>query len=51
MSDRTPIRRALLGVYDKTGIEELAARAGRGRGRAGQHRRDRRAGSPRRASR
>jgi phosphoribosylaminoimidazolecarboxamide formyltransferase/IMP cyclohydrolase len=25
MSDRTPIRRALLGVYDKTGIEELAA--------------------------
>ena len=24
MSDRTPIRRALLGVYDKTGIEELA---------------------------
>ena len=29
MSDRTPIRRALLGVYDKTGIEELAARPGR----------------------
>jgi phosphoribosylaminoimidazolecarboxamide formyltransferase / IMP cyclohydrolase len=25
MSDRIPIRRALLGVYDKTGIEELAA--------------------------
>ena len=25
MSDRTPIRRALLGVYDKAGIEELAA--------------------------
>jgi phosphoribosylaminoimidazolecarboxamide formyltransferase/IMP cyclohydrolase len=25
MSDRTPVRRALLGVYDKTGIEELAA--------------------------
>ncbi|HLM05083.1 MAG TPA: bifunctional phosphoribosylaminoimidazolecarboxamide formyltransferase/IMP cyclohydrolase [Blastococcus sp.] len=25
MSDRTPIRRALLGVYDKSGIEELAA--------------------------
>jgi phosphoribosylaminoimidazolecarboxamide formyltransferase/IMP cyclohydrolase len=25
MSDRTPIRRALLGVYDKTGVEELAA--------------------------
>jgi phosphoribosylaminoimidazolecarboxamide formyltransferase/IMP cyclohydrolase len=25
MTDRTPIRRALLGVYDKTGIEELAA--------------------------
>jgi phosphoribosylaminoimidazolecarboxamide formyltransferase/IMP cyclohydrolase len=25
MSDRNPIRRALLGVYDKTGIEELAA--------------------------
>jgi phosphoribosylaminoimidazolecarboxamide formyltransferase/IMP cyclohydrolase len=25
MSDRQPIRRALLGVYDKTGIEELAA--------------------------
>ncbi|WP_029433375.1 bifunctional phosphoribosylaminoimidazolecarboxamide formyltransferase/IMP cyclohydrolase [Blastococcus sp. URHD0036] len=24
MSDRIPIRRALLGVYDKTGIEELA---------------------------
>src|SRR3712207_3483229 len=24
MSDRTPIRRALLGVYDKSGIEELA---------------------------
>ncbi|MGY1753175.1 bifunctional phosphoribosylaminoimidazolecarboxamide formyltransferase/IMP cyclohydrolase [Blastococcus sp. SYSU D01042] len=24
MSDRSPIRRALLGVYDKTGIEELA---------------------------
>src|SRR3712207_2377973 len=24
MSDRTPIRRALLGVYDKTGVEELA---------------------------
>jgi phosphoribosylaminoimidazolecarboxamide formyltransferase / IMP cyclohydrolase len=24
MSDRTPIRRALLGVYDKAGIEELA---------------------------
>ncbi|HEX2072542.1 MAG TPA: bifunctional phosphoribosylaminoimidazolecarboxamide formyltransferase/IMP cyclohydrolase [Geodermatophilus sp.] len=24
MTDRTPIRRALLGVYDKTGIEELA---------------------------
>src|SRR6476620_5772994 len=25
MSDRIPLRRALLGVYDKTGIEELAA--------------------------
>jgi len=25
MSDRTPIRRALLGVYDKTGVVELAA--------------------------
>ena len=25
MSDRSPIRRALLGVYDKTGVEELAA--------------------------
>ncbi|MGZ4539445.1 MAG: bifunctional phosphoribosylaminoimidazolecarboxamide formyltransferase/IMP cyclohydrolase [Blastococcus sp.] len=25
MTDRKPIRRALLGVYDKTGIEELAA--------------------------
>jgi phosphoribosylaminoimidazolecarboxamide formyltransferase/IMP cyclohydrolase len=25
MTDRIPIRRALLGVYDKTGIEELAA--------------------------
>src|SRR6195952_2676078 len=25
MSDRTPIRRALLGVYDKAGIEDLAA--------------------------
>jgi phosphoribosylaminoimidazolecarboxamide formyltransferase / IMP cyclohydrolase len=25
MSARTPIRRALLGVYDKTGVEELAA--------------------------
>jgi phosphoribosylaminoimidazolecarboxamide formyltransferase / IMP cyclohydrolase len=25
MTDRTPIRRALLGVYDKSGIEELAA--------------------------
>jgi phosphoribosylaminoimidazolecarboxamide formyltransferase/IMP cyclohydrolase len=25
MSDRAPIRRALLGVYDKTGVEELAA--------------------------
>ncbi|TFV65758.1 UNVERIFIED_ORG: bifunctional phosphoribosylaminoimidazolecarboxamide formyltransferase/IMP cyclohydrolase [Bacillus sp. AZ43] len=25
MSDRTPIRRALLGVYDKSGVEELAA--------------------------
>src|ERR687885_740913 len=24
MTDRTPVRRALLGVYDKTGIEELA---------------------------
>ncbi|SNR99636.1 phosphoribosylaminoimidazolecarboxamide formyltransferase / IMP cyclohydrolase [Geodermatophilus pulveris] len=24
MSDRTPVRRALLGVYDKAGIEELA---------------------------
>jgi phosphoribosylaminoimidazolecarboxamide formyltransferase / IMP cyclohydrolase len=24
MTDRTPIRRALLGVYDKTGVEELA---------------------------
>jgi phosphoribosylaminoimidazolecarboxamide formyltransferase / IMP cyclohydrolase len=24
MSDRTPIRRALLGVYDKSGVEELA---------------------------
>ena len=24
MTDRTPIRRALLGVYDKSGIEELA---------------------------
>src|SRR4051794_28170829 len=24
MSDRTPVRRALLGVYDKTGIEDLA---------------------------
>ena len=24
MSDRTPIRRALLGVYDKTGVEDLA---------------------------
>ena len=41
MSDRTPIRRALLGVYDKTGIEELAARAGRRGRRAGEHRRDR----------
>jgi len=25
MSDRMPIRRALLGVYDKTGVEDLAA--------------------------
>ena len=25
MTDRQPIRRALLGVYDKTGVEELAA--------------------------
>ena len=25
MTDRIPVRRALLGVYDKTGIEELAA--------------------------
>ena len=25
MTDRTPLRRALLGVYDKTGVEELAA--------------------------
>ena len=25
MTDRSPIRRALLGVYDKTGIEDLAA--------------------------
>src|SRR3954463_9925295 len=25
MTDRTPIRRALLGVYDKSGVEELAA--------------------------
>ena len=25
MSDRIPLRRALLGVYDKAGIEELAA--------------------------
>src|SRR5215218_8563049 len=25
MTDRTPIRRAMLGVYDKTGVEELAA--------------------------
>jgi phosphoribosylaminoimidazolecarboxamide formyltransferase/IMP cyclohydrolase len=25
MSDRIPVRRALLGVYDKTGVEELAA--------------------------
>jgi phosphoribosylaminoimidazolecarboxamide formyltransferase/IMP cyclohydrolase len=25
MSDRTPIRRALLGVYDKSGVEDLAA--------------------------
>ena len=25
MTDRIPLRRALLGVYDKTGIEELAA--------------------------
>jgi phosphoribosylaminoimidazolecarboxamide formyltransferase/IMP cyclohydrolase len=25
MTDRTPIRRALLGVYDKSGIEDLAA--------------------------
>ena len=24
MSDRIPVRRALLGVYDKSGIEELA---------------------------
>ncbi|KQS59064.1 phosphoribosylaminoimidazolecarboxamide formyltransferase [Geodermatophilus sp. Leaf369] len=24
VSDRTPVRRALLGVYDKTGVEELA---------------------------
>ncbi|KQS73478.1 bifunctional phosphoribosylaminoimidazolecarboxamide formyltransferase/IMP cyclohydrolase [Modestobacter sp. Leaf380] len=24
MSDRTPVRRALVGVYDKTGVEELA---------------------------
>ena len=24
MTDRSPIRRALLGVYDKTGIEVLA---------------------------
>jgi phosphoribosylaminoimidazolecarboxamide formyltransferase/IMP cyclohydrolase len=24
MSERTPVRRALLGVYDKTGVEELA---------------------------
>ena len=41
MSDRSPIRRALLGVYDKTGIEELARGLAGGRGRAGQHRRDR----------
>ena len=25
MTDRAPIRRALLGVYDKAGIEDLAA--------------------------
>ena len=25
MSNRTPIKRALISVYDKTGIEELAA--------------------------
>ena len=51
MTDRTPIRRALLGVYDKAGIEELAAGlAAAGRG-AGEHRRDRRAGSPTPASR
>ncbi len=24
MTDRTPVRRALLGVYDKTGVEDLA---------------------------
>ena len=41
MSDRIPVRRALLGVYDKTGIEELARGLLAGRRRAGVHRRDR----------
>ena len=30
MTDRAPIRRALLGVYDKAGIEDLAAARGGG---------------------
>ena len=45
-TDRTPIRRALLGVYDKTGIEDLA----RGLAAAGAHQLHP-GGSPTRASR
>ena len=44
--DRRPIRRALVSVYDKTGLEELARGAARGRRRARLDRLDRRAASP-----
>ena len=37
--DLVPIRRALISVSDKTGLVELAGRAGRARGRAGLDRR------------
>ena len=48
---RRPLRRALVSVYDKTGLTELAARAARGRRRDRLHRLDRRRRSPAPASR
>ena len=51
MNDRIPIRRALVSVYDKTGLDDLVHGAGRRRRRARLHRRVRRADRRRSASR